>query len=105
MLSAVLPRTHAVRVAKRVLAGLDAVLQLTPCVPVASATDECRPATNRLGGIRAQAIAHGCQRKAPTLALLQNPDGRQRAQQAVQRSRVCVRLGGEIVAVTGPARE
>src|SRR3954462_8156718 len=105
MPGAVLPRTYAVRVTERVLAGQHAVLQLTPCVPVASATDECRPATNRLGGIRAQAIAHPRQRKAPPLALFQNADGRQRAQQAVQRGRVCLRLRGEIVAVTGPARE
>src|SRR3954462_3885824 len=105
MPGAVLPRTYAVGVAERVLAGLHAVLQLTPCVPVASATDERRPATNRLGGIRAQTIAHRGQRKAPRLALRQTPDGRQGAEKAEQGRRGGVRLSGEFVAATSPARE
>src|SRR4051794_6148976 len=105
MLRAVLPGVHAVRVAERFLAGLDAVLQLTPCVPVTSAADERRPAANRQGGLTAKALAHRGQRKELAGALLKNADGRQCPEQAVQPTRVRLSRCGQTAALTRPSRE
>jgi len=84
---------------ERTLARPHPVQERPPGLPVGGPADERGPGSDRLGRIRAQALADRGEREAPVVVLVEHPHARQRPQDAVQRGRVGRGLARQRLAV------
>src|SRR6185295_640676 len=67
--------------------------------------DEHRPACDRVGYVRAQALAKQGELEAASVKLAEDLDARKRAQQPIERSWMGLRLCGKLIACATSTRE
>lgn len=97
----VLPRVHAVSLAKGMFTGAHAVKKVPPRLPVLRLADENRPRADWFWRVRSQTIAERGQCKALVRIFSENANAGKRPKHSVQRARVGSGCDGEVVAALG----